>query len=412
MTMLERTDLPSRRLALLSSAVEQGSSLAVAEFWKEIALTGAPLIELESDRADPNESDTRLVTFVWRGRGSDTEVGVVSNLTGSIGVYERMTLLPGTDVWYRSYRLPADTRETYQISVNGENRLDPLNPKIEHFPKDEDTGVGGWESSILELPGAPPQPWIVPRAELGNGKIIKEYFSSAILGNTYPIWVYTPPSYLSERGPYGYLVMLDGWFYTGLIGAPTTLDHLISDGRLPPLAALMIGSLSYDVVRKRDYGCYPPYLTFLERELLPWARQRVNLSDDPALTTIVGVSRGGLMAGFIGLQMANIFGNVLIQSGALGWHPEGETEPDWLARQFSRSPRLPLQFYLEAGRFETRIDIIEGYPINILQSTRTLRDVLTVKGYPVQYNEFSGGHSFVNWRGTLANGLIGLYGAG
>jgi enterochelin esterase family protein len=51
---------------------------------------------------------------------------------------------------------------------------------------------------------------------------------------------------------------------------------------------------------------------------------------------------------------------------------------------------------------------VDGYTINLLASNRNLNTILQAKGYPVQYHEFSGGHSTVNWRGTLADGLIEL----
>jgi enterochelin esterase family protein len=46
----------------------------------------------------------------------------------------------------------------------------------------------------------------------------------------------------------------------------------------------------------------------------------------------------------------------------------------------------------------------------MLGSNRQLRDVLSLKGYDVEYREFAGGHSYVNWRGTFADGLISLLG--
>jgi enterochelin esterase family protein len=36
------------------------------------------------------------------------------------------------------------------------------------------------------------------------------------------------------------------------------------------------------------------------------------------------------------------------------------------------------------------------------------RDALRAKGYWVDYQEFNGGHECLNWRGTLAEGLIAL----
>ena len=40
-----------------------------------------------------------------------------------------------------------------------------------------------------------------------------------------------------------------------------------------------------------------------------------------------------------------------------------------------------------------------------------MRDVLLAKGYEVHNQEFQGGHDYLSWRGTLADGLIVLMGS-
>jgi enterochelin esterase family protein len=39
-----------------------------------------------------------------------------------------------------------------------------------------------------------------------------------------------------------------------------------------------------------------------------------------------------------------------------------------------------------------------------------MRDVLEAKGYSVVYSEFAGGHEFLSWRGSVADGLMALAG--
>jgi enterochelin esterase family protein len=39
-----------------------------------------------------------------------------------------------------------------------------------------------------------------------------------------------------------------------------------------------------------------------------------------------------------------------------------------------------------------------------------MRDVLLLKNYPVTYREFDGGHDYLWWRGSFADGLLSLIG--
>src|SRR5919201_5427059 len=100
--------------------------------------------------------------------------------------------------------------------------------------------------------------------------------------------------------------------------------------------------------RMRELSCNSAYADFLAQEIVPWARATYHATDRPEQTIIGGASQGGLQAAFVGLKHSEVFGNVLSQSGASEWKPDGEKEPEWLKRQFSASPRLPLRFSFEA----------------------------------------------------------------
>lgn len=396
----------SPRLEALRQEVATGNAAALERFWQEVSQNHAPLIEVI-----PGDDKYLLVTFIWRAPEAIQSAAVVSNLNGQMGASEAMANLPGTDLWHRTYRLPSDTRESYQFAAASDNMTDPLNPRQFIFPDDPEIGFTGWVSSVLALPDAPPQSWIAPRAGIPQGQVTLHRINNDVLDHEYRVWVYTPPGYATDRAPYGWLLMLDGWLYLNLMPTATILDNLLFDGLLPPLVAVLVGHPA-DRYRQRDLACYPPFEDFLLREIIPWARQNYHLADNPAQIAVVGVSLGGLMAAYLGLRHSNLFGNVLSQSAYFGWKPREEADDEWIVHQYAAGPRLPLRFHIEVGLFETDIPTpLPGFK-NFLISARRMRDVLRAKGYPVHYAEFSGGHTHLAWRGTLADGLLALFGKG
>jgi enterochelin esterase-like enzyme len=240
----------------------------------------------------------------------------------------------------------------------------------------------------------------------------RDKFASKVLGNERPIWIYTPHGYTANKKPYGLLVLTDGGLYVNTARVATTVDNLIAAGLIPPLVAVMVDNPD----RFRELSCNSAYADFLAQEIVPWARANYHATDRPEQTIIGGASQGGLAAAFVGLKHPEVFGNVLSQSGAFWWKPDGEKEWEWLNRQFAASPRLPLRFSIEAGmlegswwwRFLPQRDTSPDPPL--LMANRNLRDTLTGKGYSVHYAEFNGNHTMFNWRGTLANQLIALVG--
>jgi len=121
----------------------------------------------------------------------------------------------------------------------------------------------------------------------------------------------------------------------------------------------------------------------------------------PEQTIIGGLSLGGLAAAYTALQHPEVFGNVLSQSGSFQLRAEDEKR---LIRQFVLEEKRPIRFYLEVGLLE-----IADSP-SLLDSNRHLRDVLEAKGYVVHYSEYNGRHDHINWRGSLSQGLISLFG--
>jgi enterochelin esterase family protein len=315
-----------------------------------------------------------------------------------------MVRVPETDVWFRTVRVPRGSRIRYMLSVNdplgtmppgAQGRkpvTDPLNP----------------QGQMVELPGALPQPYYARREGVPRMAVQERKIVSTSLGQERRVLIYTPPGYDPRAKPYPSLYFFDGEDKDGLVFATSTLENLMAEGKIPPVVAVRIVNPS-QAARGAQLSANAAFFDFLAKELVPYVRAEFRVSDKAEETLISGYSLGGLAATFAGLRHAEIFGLILSQSGSFWYEPKGDetTEPNWMAERFIASPKLPLRFYMDAGLFEADLS---GRGSAILLPNRHLRDVLRAKGYPVRYQEFPGGHDYVNWRGTLADGLIDLLG--
>lgn len=432
-TVIPLDSLVSPRLAALGKELEAGNRSALESFWQEVSEKGGPLIE-------PVKESKRyvLVTFLWRAREETKNVLLISiDLHRVVNeqdiAHVQLSRLPGTDLWYKSYRLRNDARVTYQFSPN-----DSLVPPSKLKPEEQEKLAQNYrpdplnplrvgEESLAELPAAPPQPWVKKRPGVPEGKLEELPFKSSILNNERKLFIYTPANYKPDGRRYPLMLAFTGQHYMRSILPPVTLDNLIAEGAIPPMVVVGVGSAPGHHIR--DLGLYEPFPEFLARELIPWLRQKYHVTSDPGQTIVAGASIGGLAASFAALKHPELFGNVLSHSGSYWFKPgivdkfqkieAGEiveddfAEFETLVKEYVRSPRLPLRFYLEAGWLE---DLYSYEPspwkgeISLLASNRHFRDVLQARGYFVHYQEYNGGHHEANWRGSVADGLIILIG--
>jgi enterochelin esterase family protein len=426
---------PSKRIQTLRSQLGAGQT-NTESFWKQVVAEGTPLTE-----AFGSDGKYQLVTFLWRSTHDTRNVFVRGSFlgVGSPADYS-MHQIASSDVWYLTLKLPSGARFTYQLSPNdpmtfedpraaqrtATRQADPLslNPLSACPP---DTSKFNC-SSVAELPGAAPQPWLVAKPGIAEGRVEKQTIKSAIQKIDRSFSVYTPANYKADGPPNALLILFDGEDLADEPYPVTTLNNLIAASKIPPMVAVFVENVSGR--RLVDLVANPEFADFMAMELVPWVRSHYNVTKDPKQTVVTGYSAGGLAAAYVAQRHSEVFGNVLSQSGAFWWSFEhnggvcgprcpdsggtggdnsrdATTEGNFMVRQFLGSPKLPLRFYLAAGTFE--IDR-EGGGGGILESTRHLRDVLLAKGYQVQYQQFVGGHDGLSWRGALADGLIELLG--
>jgi enterochelin esterase family protein len=263
---------------------------------------------------------------------------------------------------------------------------------------------------MVELAGAVPQPWIVKNSAIPAGHVEKQKIRSELLKNEHGLSVYTPPGYKASGDPYALLVVFDEDAYLDRVPTPVILDNLIAASKIPATVAVLIANPSLES-RNKELPPNPDFADFLAEELVPWIRAHYNVTRDSRLTVVGGSSYGGIAATFAGLRHPEVFGNVLCQSGSFWWAPDHAfdsgtfTETGWLAKEFIKNPKLALKFYMDAGSFEFDSG---GNGGGILEPSRQMRDVLMAKGYEVHYQQFVGGHDYLSWRGTFADGLLAL----
>jgi enterochelin esterase-like enzyme len=410
----QNSKVTSPRLTALKKDIDSGNRAALESFWQEVTKQGTPLVESIA-------GDDRYVsiTFLWRAKEETKNVVVVGGIAGYQFTENQMTRLPDTDLWYRTYRVRNDARFGYNLAPNDSLILikdiniedqkavmqristfktDPLNPK---------TYPGLPPSSLVELPGALPQPWITRSPEIPAGKLEEKKLKSTILSNERKVWVYTPPGYNTGGQPYALMVIFDGFAYTLLVPTPTIIDNLLAKGLMQPIVAVVLDNPT-PTSRNYEMPCNPKFADFLAKEVVPWMRENYHVTKESSQTVVAGSSYGGLAATYAGFSHSEVFGNVISQSGSFWWKPKGDGEHEWLTRQFAASPVLPVRFYLDVGLLERGPTPDDG-PDQVVVN-RHMRDVLQAKGYQIHYREFYGGHEYLNWRGTFADALLVLFG--
>jgi enterochelin esterase family protein len=402
----------SPRLLRLWREQRAEGEAAIDRFTKEMD-GHAPLIE-------PVPNDPRGDVLITFARRTPLDVRYVGLIGGPTLMARDLALsrFEGTDLEVVTLRIPKDSRFTYLLRPGEENRADASEPELaEAFMA---ASVDAWNprrfesASFVELPGAPAQTSAQPVAGVPAGTRIERTIHSAILGEDRRLGVYLPPGFVASGGPYPLLIAFDGDGFerpSPPFATATILDNLIAQKKIAPTIAVFVYQGD---TRARDLAMSAPFSVFLATELAPWARREYRAAADPAQVTLTGYSLGGLCSMYTAFHHPDVFGNALSQSGSFWFSPGGfeatspfAVETGALMSEIVAAPKQPVRVWMEVGIFEGA-GLVAGS--NQLAQNRHMRDVLLAKGYRVSYHEYSGGHSTVSWRGSLADGLVDLAG--
>ena len=382
-------------LDLLGSLITDGSARGSAQLWSAVARSGTPIVCQVS-----GEPRTYQVTYLWRATSSDVgsvsingapvwheSAEVLAQPDGIVGA-RRMHSVPGTDVWWRTFKVPSQLRAGYSFVESrmgdptaGVHACDPFNSRRWPDAAPADPPVNGSSAlieprSYVELPEAPP---VLRRArpDAPRGETTLHRVHSRLLANTRRVWVWTPPTVATvEAAGLPVLLLHDGWHWTVPgCSIATMMDHLVSSGAVPPMVVVAQESPSG---AREELACDPRFVDFLTEELLPWVRARWPVTRRPERTAVAGQSYGGLNAVYSAHRRPDVFGAAISQSGSFWW--PGDTpfgrDAGRIMRLYAEEPRPSVRFSLDVGLLEGRMVAVN----------RHLRDVLV-----------AGGHDWLSW---------------
>lgn len=380
-TPVPRTDGPLD-LTTLSSA-------EVAAFW---AGPGAvqPLVTPQGD-------GTSLVTFCCRDQDAQAVLLFANRLTDETDLRATLlTRMPGTDLFHATYRMDDDWRASYSFLVHrtGEQapwqvgdqvqvrqvldrgRPDPRNPVGCH-------NRAGVRQSVVQLPDAPPQPWLRPHVPLSG------FLSAMHTPEGRRVWFHDPAGPGLDQ-PLPLLVLLDGEVWVrpeqGLLAG---IEAMVASALIPPLRVLLVSSGGRDT-RWQHWAADGSGVEEVADDLLPWARARRGVGTGPAQVAVAGQSLGGLTALRLGLLRPDAVGAVISHSASL-WQ-------DDLSALACRSERA--RIFLSHGRQEW---VLAPPHERLTHQVRSQHPDLTPRQFTTSVH--NGGHDYAWWRGGITEGL-------
>jgi len=327
----------------------------------------------------PFIEEGKFVYFLYRGSASSVTVPGDANNWNTVA--SPMTRLSDTNLFYAQDIFEPDARLDYKFVLNSNTWiLDPLNPR---------TVLGGFgPNSELAMPGYVDPLEIVFDPNISHGTLQDTIVHSNILNNSRTVRVYTPPLYSnSATDSFPVILFHDGLEYISLASANNTIDYLIANNRIEPIIAVFVPPVDRD--NEYAFNSTQQFESFIITELMPAIDSRYRTMKDPSKRAMTGPSFGGLITTQICYNNPEEFGLPAPYSPAY-WPKNGE-----IFWQAVNGPVEDLEWYIDWGTYEAGI-MLDG---------RAFRDLMTAKGYSMEWKEWHEGHSWGSWRAHLDNAL-------
>lgn len=272
----------------------------------------------------------------------------------------------------------------YGFNVDGVATPDLLNPAVKMRART----VG----SLVTVPGAEPGFW--DAKDVPHGTVAITWHKSAVVGETRPVWIYTPPGYERDKGrKYPVLYLLHGrnataadWTQAGL--ANFILDNLLAEKKVVPMIVVMpLGHvIPFDAPVPKNNEVFKNYLV---KELVPLVEGKYRTIPRRESRAVFGLSMGGAQALEIGLGHLDLFSQIGTYSAGA---PPGELEK-LIVPALEKAPLVNKQlklFWIGCGRQDA-----------LFARNEALSKSLTDKQVKHTFRATDGVHNWTIWRQHL-----------
>ncbi len=335
------------------------------------------------------EGDT-YAHFLYYGEARD--IALIGDM---IDTNTEMPLVnvPGTNLFYASFELPADTRLNYRFNKDfGQATLDPRNDQTvpSFFGDISQIAMPKWHQ---------PDHFKAPEGGL-KGTLDTFGFDSKVLENNRNITVYLPPGYEKATTKYPTVYVNNGAMAISAAQVPNSIENLIRANKIPPVVAVFIDAPNSGQEYAR--GQRDGFAQMIAEEIVPAIDAKYRTQANAASRAFMGCDEGGYAAIYTAFKHPGVFSMLGGQSTHLLNGNGGEE----ILAIVNDSEKQPVRFYLDWGKYEYRN---EQGNYNWATLNRSFVELLKGKGYQVDGGEHPEGWGWASWRNYTDKVLLNFF---
>jgi enterochelin esterase family protein len=246
-----------------------------------------------------------------------------------------------------------------------------------------------------------------------KGVVTKFEWESKLYNNFREYYVYVPAQYDAAK-PAALMVFQDGHSYvneTGDFRVPVVYDNLIFQNKIPVTICLFVNPGhnvkgypenrfrvsnrvdEYDVMNDK-------YVTMLIDEIIPQLKKQYNISNDPKMHAIAGLSSGAICAFTAAWQRPDYFHKVLSHYGSYTDIRGGHNYP-FIIR---KTKKKDIKIFMQDGNNDLNNEFGDWWLANL-----QMESAFKFKNYEFKFEKGSGTHNGKHAGSILPESLIWLW---